>query len=230
MGEATRHHTERLIKIFCKSVPTCNSKKKARQLTIWLPLLAEGMDIHGREDVGMYFTQVLPRVLAAGQDRMRVPVSPVQRVPKKCQSKGMWKGAFNHCLPNRAQGRKWMLRHNSCNSFALNTASVRRSLSTVDQNFVFIHLWETKPAHTFRNDMKEQRRNSTLRLPRDADWNPYLDLWILLIIFWTVHYLQGSLPPREAGGTPADFMQVWLLPADKPCSPISASVDFRQGN
>lgn len=64
------------------------------------------MDIHGREDVGMYFTQVLPGVLAAGQDRMCVPVSPVQRVPKQCQSKGMWKGAFNHCLPNRAQGEK----------------------------------------------------------------------------------------------------------------------------
>lgn len=64
------------------------------------------MDIHGREDVGMYFTQVLPGVLAAGQDRVRVPVSPVQRVPKQRQSEGMGKGAFNHCLPNRGEGRK----------------------------------------------------------------------------------------------------------------------------
>lgn len=105
-GEATQHHTERLIKIFANQFQLAIKKTKAHQLTIWLPLLAEGMDIHGREDVGMYFTQVLPGVLAAGQDRMCVPVSPVQCVPEQRQSKGMWKGAFNHCLPNRAQGRK----------------------------------------------------------------------------------------------------------------------------
>lgn len=74
MSEATRHYTENLIKIFANQFQLAIKKKKrgggeeARQLTIWLPLLAERMDIHGREDVGMYFTQVLPRVLAAGQD------------------------------------------------------------------------------------------------------------------------------------------------------------------
>lgn len=83
-------------------------EKRATLLTIWLPLLAENMDIHGREDVGMYFTQVLSRVLVAGQHRMSVPVSPVQRVPKQSQSERMWKGSFNHCLPNRAQGGNHM--------------------------------------------------------------------------------------------------------------------------
>lgn len=55
---------------------------KSRSLTIWLPLLAESMYIHGREDVRMDFTQTLASILVASQNRMCIPVSPVQCVLK----------------------------------------------------------------------------------------------------------------------------------------------------
>lgn len=143
----------------------------------------------------MYFTQVLPGVLAAGQDRMCVPVSPVQCVPEQRQSKGMWKGAFNHCLPNRAQGRKWMLKHNSCNSFAWTQLLWKEVwVRLIRTSYLFIYLWEINIlpplwGMIWRNNTGILFSGSLLMLrsPRDANWNSHLDMWTLLIISWTVH-------------------------------------------
>ena len=67
--------------------------------TCWLSLLAEDMDVHGGENVGVDLPAVVSRLFVAGVHRMRRPVGPEQRALIQRQRKGVRQLTSNDNLP-----------------------------------------------------------------------------------------------------------------------------------
>lgn len=67
--------------------------------TVGLPVGAQDLDVHGRVEGRQDLPPLLSRPFVAGVDGARLPVRPVQSVPRQRQGKGMSEAAFNHFLP-----------------------------------------------------------------------------------------------------------------------------------
>lgn len=67
--------------------------------TVGLPVRTQDLDVHGRVEGRQDLSPFLSRPFVAGVDGARLPVRPIQSVPRQGQSKGMSKATFNNFLP-----------------------------------------------------------------------------------------------------------------------------------
>lgn len=67
--------------------------------TVGLPVRAQDLDVHGGVEGRQDLPPLLSRPFVTGVDGARLPVRPVQSVPRQRQSKGMSEAAFNNLLP-----------------------------------------------------------------------------------------------------------------------------------
>lgn len=70
--------------------------------TCWLSFMAEDVDVHGGEYVGVDLPPVISCVLIAGVHRMCRPVGPEESSLKQCQRKGVRQLTSDNHLPKEA--------------------------------------------------------------------------------------------------------------------------------
>lgn len=189
MVEATQHHTERLIKIFANQFQIAIKKGQQDSLPFGCLFWLKAWISMGEKMLEWISRRSSPEYLL--QAKMECVFQSVQYnvSPNRVRAKGCGREPLTTaCLWEKMNAQTQFMWQ-----FCLKTASLKSSLGTLDQNFVFIYFWETNILPLLCGMIWV---NSTgilfsgcllmLRSPRDANWNPYWDLMVLFIL-WTVH-------------------------------------------
>lgn len=140
VGEATQHHTERLIKIFANQFQLAIKKRQQDSLPFgclfwlkaWISMGEKMLECISRRSSPEYLLQA--KIECVFQS-VQYNVSPNSVKAKGCGREPLTTACLIEHREKRNAQTQFM------RQFCLNTAPVKRSLGTVDQNFVFIYFW-----------------------------------------------------------------------------------------